>query len=72
MGPHQEPQHSFEVLSSSSKVKEKVQAFLNQLAILPRLRGMHKLGFVYLLEGDLEGVISCTPHPHLLKVSAFQ
>ena len=65
MGPHQEPQSTWEGLNSSSKVKEKVQALLSQLAVLPRLEDMHKPAFVYLLEGDPDGVISYTPHPLL-------
>ena len=70
-GPRQEPQDILEGTSLSSKDKEKVLALLDQLAILPELRDMHKPDFmyllevVYLLEGDLEGIISCTPHPHL-------
>jgi len=39
---------SLEGLNSSSEVKEKVQALLNERAILPRLEDMHKLSFVYL------------------------
>jgi len=65
MEPYHEPQGSSKGLISSSKVKEKVLTLLNQLAVLPGLRDMHKPDFVYLLEGDLDGVISCTPHPHL-------
>ena len=65
MGPYHEPQGSPEGSISSSKVKEKIQELLNQLAVLPRLRDMRKLDFVYLLAGDPEGVISYTPHPHL-------
>ena len=64
-GPHEKPQDSLEGSSSSPKVKEKVLPLLDQLAILPRLRDMHKPNFVSLLEGDPEGIISCTPHPHL-------
>jgi len=33
---------------------------------------MHQPGFVYLLEGNIEGIISCTHHPFKLKISAFQ
>ena len=62
-GPHQEVQASLEGSSSSSKVK--VLALFDQLAVLPGLRDMHKPGFDYLLEGDLERVISYAPHLHL-------
>ena len=47
----------------NSNVKEKVKALLTQLFILPGYTSSHKPGFVYLLEGDPEGVISCTHHP---------
>jgi len=50
--------------NSSSKVKEKVQALLHQLVVLPGLNSIHKPGFVYLLESDPDGVISYMPHPH--------
>jgi len=66
MGPYHEPQGSAKSSSSSSKVKKKVLALLDQLTILPGLRDMHKPGFVYLLEGNPEGVISYTPDPHLV------
>ena len=32
---------------------------------------MHKPSFVYLLEGDLKGVISCTPHSYLASNRIF-
>ena len=47
----------------NSNVKEKVKALLTQLFILPGYTSSHKPDFVYLLEGDPEGVISCTHHP---------
>jgi len=47
----------------SSNVKETVQALLTQLPLLPGYSSMHKPGFVYLLEGDPEGIISCTHYP---------
>jgi len=65
MEPHAGPQGSLRSPSSSSKVKEKVQALIDQLAVLPGSSSMHKPDFAYLLEGDLCGVISCTPHPNL-------
>ena len=65
VGPHQEHQDTFGGSDSNSKVKENVQALIDQLAILPRLKDMHKPDFVYLLEGDPDCVISCAPHPHL-------
>ena len=64
MEPHHEPQGSPRSLSMCSQVKEKVQALLHQLFYPPGYSPMHKPGFVYLLEGDPEGVISCTPHSH--------
>ena len=64
MEPHHEPQGSPRSLSMHSQVKEMVQALLHQLSDPPGYSSMHKPGFVYILEGDLEGVISCTPHPH--------
>jgi len=63
MGTDQEPQGMLGVSNFSSNVKEKVQALLTQLPLTPRYSTMHKPGFVYLLEGDPEGIISCTPHP---------
>jgi len=65
MEPHQEPQGSLRSPSPSSKLKEKVQALIDQLVILRESTSIHKLGFVYLLEGDPDGVISCMSHPHL-------
>jgi len=65
MEPHQEPQGSTRSSSPTSKVNEKVQSLIDQLAVLPGSTSMHKPSFVYLLEGDPDGVISCTPHPHL-------
>jgi len=65
MEPRQEPQGSPRSPSPSSKVKEKVQALIDQLAVLPESTSMHKSGFICLLEGDLEGAISCTSHLHL-------
>jgi len=47
MEPHQESQGS---PSPSSKVKQKVQALIDQLAILLGSTSMHKPSFVYLLE----------------------
>jgi len=61
MKPHQEPQGTLGESSSSFKFKEKVQALLNQLIILPGLRDMHKPYFVYLLEGNPKGVFSACP-----------
>ena len=63
MGLVQEPQDMLGGVNFSSKVKEQVQALLTQLPILPGYSSMHKPGFVYLLEGHPEGVISCTHHP---------
>jgi len=62
MEPHREPQGNPRSPSLCSKVKEKVQALIHQLSASPRLTSMHKPYFVYLLEGEPEGVISCTPH----------
>jgi len=45
----------------SSKIKEKVLALVEQLSAPPKLTDMHKPGFVYLLKGNLEGIISYTP-----------
>jgi len=64
MGPHHEPQDTLGGSKSSSNVKEKVQALLSQLSILHGLNSMHKPGFIYLLEHDPDGVISCTSHPY--------
>jgi len=64
MGPHQEPQDTLGGSNFSSNVKEKVQALLHQLAVMPGLNFMHKPDFIYLLEDDPDRVISCTPHPH--------
>jgi len=63
MSPGQEPQDMLGGSKFSSNVKEKVQALLTQLPLLPGYSSMRKPGFVYLLEGDPEGIISCTPHP---------
>ena len=71
MGTDQEPQDMLGGSNFSSHVKEKVQALLNQLPILPGYSSMRKPNFVYLLEGDLEGIISCTHHPLKLRISAF-
>ena len=60
-----EPLASLEGSSLSSKVKEKVLALLDQLAVLPRLRDMHKPNFIYILEGDPNRIISYMLHPHL-------
>ena len=65
MGYVQEPQDMLGGLNFSPKVKEQVRALFTQTAILPGYTSMHKPSFVYLLEGDPEGIISCTPHPHL-------
>ena len=62
MGPVQEPQDMLGGLNFSSKVKEQVQALLTQPPILPEYSSMRKPGFVYLLEGDPNGIISCTHH----------
>jgi len=71
MGPHQKPQGTLEGLSSNSNVEEEVQTLLSQLTILPGLREMHKLGFIYLLERDPNRENSCTPLPHLAYVLSF-
>jgi len=63
MGTDQEPQGMLGGSNFSSNVKEKVQALLTQLPLLLGYSSMRKLGFVYLLEGDPEGIISCTHHP---------
>ena len=57
MGPIQEPQDMLEGLNFSPKVKKQVQALFTQTPTLPGYSSMHKPGLVYLLEGDLEGVI---------------
>jgi len=62
MEPYHEPQGNQEGSSSSSEVKERVLTLLDQLAVQPWLRDMHKSDFVYLLEGNPDGIISCTPH----------
>ena len=62
MEPHHEAQGSPRSLSICSQVKEMVQAFLHQHSDPPGYSPMHKPDFVYLLEGDPDGVISCTPH----------
>jgi len=72
MGPRQDPQDTLGGSNFSSNVKEKVQALVHQLAVLPGLNYLHKPGFVYLLEDDHDGVISCTPHLIQLRISAFQ
>jgi len=72
MRPAQEPQDMLGWSNFSSNGKEKVQALLNQLPLLPGHSSMHKPGFVYLLEGDPEGIISCTPTLLKLRISAFQ
>jgi len=54
--PHQEPRSSPRSPSPSSKVKEKIQALIDQLAVLrTRSTSLYKPSFVYLLEGDLDG-----------------
>ena len=63
MGPVQEPQDMLGGLNFSLKVKKQVQALLTQLPILPRYTSSLQPDFVYLLEGDPQGVISCMPHP---------
>ena len=63
MRPDQEPQDVLGRSNFSSNVKKKVQALLTQLPLLPGYSSMRKSGFIYLLEGDPEGTISCTPHP---------
>ena len=64
-GAHQERKGSLEGSSSCCKVKEKVLALLDQLVVVPGLRDMNEPGFVYRLDGASEGVIFCTPLPHL-------
>ena len=63
MGPIQEPLDMLGGLNFSPKVKKQVQALFTQTPILPGYSSMHKPSFVYLLEGDLEGIISYTHHP---------
>jgi len=63
MGTDQEPHGMLGRSNFSSNVKDKVQALLTQLPLLPGYSFMHKPGFVYLLEGDPGGIISCTHHP---------
>ena len=63
MSLDQEPQDMLGGSNFSSNVKGKVLALLNQLPILPGYSSMRKPGFVYLLEGEPEGIISCTHHP---------
>jgi len=60
--PHHEPQGSLRSLSIRSQVKEMVQDFLHQHSDPPGYTPIHKPGFVSLLEGDPEGVISYMPH----------
>ena len=62
MEPHHEPQGSPRSPSLRSKVNHKVQALIHQLSSSPGLTYVNKPGFLYLLEGELEGVISYTPH----------
>jgi len=62
MEPHHKPQGSPRSPRLCSKVKQKVQALIHQLSASPGYSSMHKPDFVYLLEGEPEGVISCTPH----------
>jgi len=61
MGSHQEPQDTWGGSNFSSNVKEKVQALLHQLSILPGLNSMPKPSFVYPSEDNSDGVIFCTP-----------
>ena len=63
MGTNQELQDMLGGSNFSSNLKEKVKALLAQLHILPGYTSSHKPGFVYLLEGEPEGIISCTHHP---------
>ena len=63
MDPIQEPKDMLGGLNFSPKVKKQVQALFTQTPILPGYSSMHKPGFVYLLEGNPEGIISCTHHP---------
>ena len=72
MGADQEPQDMLGGSNFSSNVKEKVKALLAELPILPGYSSMRKPSFVYLLEGDPEGIISCTPTLLKLRISAFQ
>ena len=73
MGPIEEPQDMLGGLNFSPKVKKQVQALLTKSPILPGYSSMHKPDFVYLLEGDPEGIISCTHHSlKKLKILAFQ
>ena len=65
MVPHQEPQDTLGGSNSSSMVKDKVQALIDQLVVLLGLKDMHKPYFIYLLEGDLDGIISCMLYRHL-------
>ena len=58
MGTDQEPQGMLGGPNFSSNVKEKVQALSTQLPLLPGYSSMRKPSFVYLLEGDPEGIIS--------------
>jgi len=62
MGTDQEPQGILGGSNLSSNVKEKVQALLTQLPLLPGYSSTRTPDFVYLLEGDPEGIISCTHH----------
>jgi len=62
MEPHHESLGSPRSPSLCSKVKEKVQALIHQLAASPGYSSIHKPDFVNLLQGEPEGVISCTPH----------
>jgi len=66
-GPSEEPHHELQASPKRSsmcyQVKEKVQALLHQLSVSPGC-SIPKPGFVHLLEGDPEGIISFTPHSH--------
>ena len=64
MEPHQEMQGNPRSQCPSSKVKERVQALIDRLAVLPGSTFMHKPGLVHLLKGGPNGVISYMPHPH--------
>ena len=57
MGTDQELQDMLGGSIVSSNVKEKVKALLAQLHILPGYTSSHKPGFVYLLEGNPEGIM---------------
>ena len=62
--PYQDPLDSLGSPNLSSKVNERFLALIDLLSVPPGLSSVHKLGFVYLLEGDPDGIISCMLLPN--------